>query len=166
MRPFVLALLGLQVVLAFQMSPTCIKRAHSSDFEYMMRLNGGGPARKEGRLFISYSLNKTTNALLGMLDIQSAIDHVTLTSNSTFRMHAHPRAAELVYVQNGTVDAVLYVGNEGRVVRNRLRNSGVAFVPQGLPHKLLCVSSEDCHYLSYYNNADPGLFSDLLIIEI
>ena len=60
----------------------------------------------------------------------------TMVKDKTTPLHLHPEAHEMTYVIDGEIE----VEHDG--VRSRVRSGGLSFVPKGVPHAFIVVSSE------------------------
>ena len=60
----------------------------------------------------------------------------TMVRDKMTPLHLHPEADELTYVIDGEIEL------EAGGVRQRVRSGGVSFVPRGVPHAFIVVSSE------------------------
>lgn len=152
---YVVVLLFTGVVSAF----TCIAqlRAMTSDFEYNLVLDEQNESLRIGEVR-TRTLNEITAPILSMPDIQSSMEYVILGPHKTYDVHSHPRASEVLYVERGNLTLILVFGedNSTKKVKNSLVKHHLAIVPQGITHTASCESNEDCAYVSYYNNANPG----------
>ncbi len=142
---------------ASALSPTAQLRSTSSDFEYNLAFHHRTESFKMGA-HRTRTLNESTAPILRMFDIQSSIEHVSLNGHKNFRVHSHPRAAEVIHVESGNLTVILLFEGFPSVekVSNSLLRHGVGIVPQGIPHTTQCESKDGCTYVSYYNNANPG----------
>lgn len=60
----------------------------------------------------------------------------TMVKDKTTPLHLHPEAHEMTYVIEGEIE-LQADGN-----RSRVRSGGMSFVPKGVPHAFIVVSSE------------------------
>jgi quercetin dioxygenase-like cupin family protein len=60
----------------------------------------------------------------------------TMVKDKTTPLHLHPEAHEMTYVMDGEIE----VEHDGS--RSRVRSGGMSFVPMGVPHAFIVVSSE------------------------
>lgn len=138
-------------------SPMAEIRSTTSDFEYNLSLGPTIESRNSSEARTRF-LYGNSAPILSMLDIQSAIERVILSTNKTYDTHAHPRAAEVIYVEGGNITVILALDELGleKIVKNSALRESVVVIPQGTFHNITCVSDDDCVYLSYYNSAYPG----------
>lgn len=115
---------------------------------------GAGAAGAAGAAEVEQAATVGTDAVLGAGDVQASARRVALRAGRRLAAHAHPRAAEAVYVQTGRLDVFFRDG--ARTVRARVRAGQAAVFPQGLPHGGACVGDVDCIYVAYAPSADPG----------
>lgn len=60
----------------------------------------------------------------------------TMVKDKTTPLHAHPEAHEMTYVIDGEIEI------QADERRTRVRSGGMSFVPCGVPHAFIVVSSE------------------------
>lgn len=60
----------------------------------------------------------------------------TMVNGKTTPLHAHPEAHEMTYVIDGEIEV------QAAGERARVRSGGMSFVPKGVPHAFIVVSSE------------------------
>jgi oxalate decarboxylase/phosphoglucose isomerase-like protein (cupin superfamily) len=74
--------------------------------------------------------------------------------------HVHPRATEMIYVDQGENLRTAFVEeNGGRLITNDITRGQVTFFPQGLVHYQQNLGCSPVVFLSALNSEDPGVLS-------
>jgi len=73
--------------------------------------------------------------------------------------HTHPRATEINFSVNGTLQAGLLVENGARFILNELKPGMASVFPQGAIHFEMNTGCEPATFVAAFNNEDPGVLS-------
>ena len=94
----------------------------------------------------------------------------TMVKDKTTPLHLHPEAHEMTYVIDGEIE----VEHDG--ARSRVRSGGMSFVPKGVPHAFIVVSSEarllslhspgNVSQAFYRGASDPAVDDDADMVDI
>lgn len=91
-------------------------------------------------------------------DVQAQIVTVNVNAGKPFIPHFHPRGTEVLNALKGTFEiTITFEGLNPRKVKNIVKAGQSTVFPQGLIHETVCISKEDCRFLSVLTSADPGL---------
>ena len=93
---------------------------------------------------------------LGLPDVQMAFARVRLEPGVAFPRHVHPRASEMLLNLAGTLR--VEIRQEGNLpdITFQVKKGLFAAVPEGLPHKVRCISKFRCKLVVFFNSGDPG----------
>jgi oxalate decarboxylase/phosphoglucose isomerase-like protein (cupin superfamily) len=70
--------------------------------------------------------------------------------------HVHPRATEIYFVINGTIETSIIQEYPAKALTFSLTSNQDAVVPQGLGHSLYNPTCQSAFYVSTFDSSDPG----------
>lgn len=100
----------------------------------------------------------TADKLAGLNTLGVALGRIDFAPNGLNPPHAHPRASELLFVQEGTLYAGFVTSNPDHRLFTRVLNKGDVFVfPVGLIHFQLNVGHTSAVAFASFSSQNPGV---------
>ncbi|KAK9803531.1 hypothetical protein WJX73_004569 [Symbiochloris irregularis] len=104
------------------------------------------------------SRDLNSDPFLGTLPKDGVSQNVDVYQPCTLNvLHVHPRASEIYYLINGTLEVgVQEEAPSGRFLNVNLQPGSNAVIPQGLPHYVYNNACEPANLLQFWDSSDPG----------
>lgn len=110
--------------------------------------------------YVVRQANFSNFPILGGRDVQMHMVKVFLNPSATLFSHYHPRSSEMFMVKQGTFRVEIFLEFPlTEPVTNTLTTKDATVFPQGLGHRITCISERRCGFISVFTSADPGIIT-------